>query len=215
MNRTSLLSKTCLIALLFFTAATSFAQTKGDTVKPGKSADPMVVNPGKANDGMAVKPSHPNNDINHPMVVMSDTAFLNKNIKDNQAEIKLAALGQEKGTSAAVKRVASIMKTDHTAILNDLLSIQKRHGKTNDELDKMPPDALPTGSNFDAAWAGQMLAMHEAKIAELETFIGLTKDAELKAAVMKAIPKIKKHSELLAQIPGAKEKAEKSRTRTI
>ncbi len=215
MKRKLLSPKACIVTFLLFACSTAWAQAKGDIVKPGKNTDPMVVNPGKANDGMAVKPSHPNNDIKHPMAIMSDTAFLNKNIRDNQVEITLSALGQEKGTSAAVKRVAAIMKTDHTAILNDLLSIQKKHGKAADGLDKMPPDALPAGDNFDQAWAGQMLAMHEAKIAELETFIGLTKDAELKAAVMKAIPKIKKHRDLLAEIPGAKEKSKAARTRTI
>jgi predicted outer membrane protein len=82
-------------------------------------------------------------------------------------------------------------------------------------VEKMLSDTLATAKDFDAAWAGKMLSMHESKIAELETFIGLTKDAELKAAVMKAIPKIKKHRDLLAAIPGAKEKAEAARTKII
>ncbi|MDB5246162.1 MAG: outer membrane protein-like protein [Segetibacter sp.] len=196
--------KLLLTTALLVAAISSFPQTSGDTVKLGKNNDPMVVNPGKVNDGMAVKPAAPHDG----MSVLSDTAFINKNIMDNRMEIELSKLGRDKGTSQAAKKVAALMITDHTNILNELekLAARKNHHNNNHEM-TMAPHSFPEGKEFDAAWAGQMLAMHEAKIAEMETFIGLTKDPELKAAVMKAIPKIKTHRDLLSKIPGAKEKA--------
>jgi len=195
-------------AIVTFT--TSFAQTPHDTIKLGKPDDGMVVDPGKVNDGMAVKPGNPHDG----MSIVSDTAFINKNLRDNIMEIKLSKLGKEKGTSPLVKKVAEVMITDHTAILTDLRKIAvKKHlseGYNQNEQTKemvAPAGNLPSGKEFDQEWAGQMLAMHEAKIAELESFLGLTKDAALKSAVMKAIPKIKLHREMLLKIPGAKEKS--------
>lgn len=194
------------IICLFFLSFKTSGQTNSDTLKTGKANDAMIVNPGKGNDGMAVKPSKPNDG----MSVLSDTAFVAKNIDDNRMEIELSKLGQQKGTSIAVKKIAATMVTDHTAILNDLekLSVKKRAtaGAFQKEMAMQQP-TLPEGKDFDKVWASQMLTMHNAKIAELETFIGLTKDATLKAAVMKAIPKLKAHREMLLKIPGAKENA--------
>ncbi|GEO08370.1 DUF4142 domain-containing protein [Segetibacter aerophilus] len=187
----------------------SIAQTSKDTVKAGHAGDGMVVNPGKVDDGMAVKPASPHDG----MSVLSDTAFLSKNIMDNRMEIRLSKLGQAKGTSPAVKKAASVMITDHTAILNDLMKVASAGGVSGKEnQNEMTMPSLPEGKEFDANWAGQMLLMHEAKIAELESFIGLTKNATLKAVVMRAIPKIKSHRELLLKIPGAKEKSKVTNT---
>jgi putative membrane protein len=193
-----------LAASVLFALTSSIAQTSKDTVKAGHSSDAMIVNPGRANDGMAVKPGRSHDG----MSILSDTAFLSKNIMDNRMEIRLAQLGQTKGTSPAVKRVAALMITDHSAILNDLLKIAAAtRGNAEDDHSEITMPALPEGKDFDSEWAGQMLLMHETKIAELETFIGLTKNAALKALVVKAIPKIKTHRELLLKIPGAKEKS--------
>jgi putative membrane protein len=205
------LPKICATILILFAFKLTSAQTSSDTVRTGHPNDPMIVNPGKVNDGMAVKPAKPNDG----MSVMSDTAFISKNIMDNRMEIQLSVAARDKGTTATVKKIAALMVADHTAILNDLESLAaKKHGNTrrNKNTMAMAPVQLPADKDFDQVWAGQMLAMHEAKILELESFIGLTKDEELKAAVLKALPKIKMHRELLLKIPGAKEKASSSPT---
>lgn len=197
---------TILLLLLF---KISFAQTSKDTIKPGKANDPMIVNPGNVNDGMVVKPENPHDG----MSVMSDTAFLNKIIMDNKMEIDLSKLGQRKGTTAKVKKIAGIMLTDHTAMLEDLRKLSK--GKEliqHDHKSAMKSPVIPNGNDFDAEWAGQMLRMHEAKIAEMETFISLTKNTAFKAVVLKAIPKIKTHRDMLLQIPGAKERSKAKQT---
>ena len=209
-KHSSVLPTSFLISSVLFAYASCFAQTPMDTIKPGKANDPMTVNPGKGNDAMAVKPAKPNDG----MSTMSDAAFINKNIADNRMEIRLSTLGRDKGNSAEVKKIAALMVNDHIAILNDLESLAKRQRKAQNVPKEMvmPPTSFPEGKEFDKAWAGKMLAMHEAKIEELETFVGFTKDAELKAAVMKAIPKIKMHRNLLLKIPGAKDKSVSSPT---
>lgn len=196
----------CLVA---FTSST--AQTSRDTIKAGHSNDPMNVNPGKVHDGMAVKPSHPDNN----MAILSDTAFLSKNITENRMEIRLAKLGQNKGSSAIVKKVAALMVADHTTILNDLTKLASQKKLAIQEHGLEMTDAEFSASSqkaFDQEWAGKMLAMHEAKIVELESFLTLVKDPALKSAVLRAIPKIKSHRVLLLKIPGAKDKSKITQT---
>ena len=197
-----------LSTTIFFAAFTSYAQTSKDTVKLGHGNDPMNVNPGKANDGMAVKPGDPHDG----MSVLSDTGFLNKNIMDNQMEIKLSKLGQEKGTDPTTKKAAALMISDHTALLQELqrLASAKPGVSSKSGVADLPTTNFPEGKEFDAAWAAQMLTMHDAKIAEMERFLSLTKDPALKAVVLKALPKIKAHRELLLKIPGVKGKSGQS-----
>jgi putative membrane protein len=202
-----LLRTICFLCIVFVSNL-SYSQTSKDTVKPGRANDPMNVSPGKADDRMAVKPGNPHDG----MSVMSDTGFLFKNIVDNRMEIRLSKLAEKNGTSEAVKKLAATMVTDHTAILNDFIKLSSKQGSEGVNDDEMTMPDLPEGKEFDAAWAGEMLQMHEAKITELEHFISLAKDAALKAAVMKAIPKIKSHRALLQQIPGAKDKAKTTHT---
>ena len=216
-----------LVAGFLLLASTSFAQTEGDTVKtgsshdegvvnPGKPNDPMVVDPGQTNDRGVVDPSKPNDKslmdpgrTNDDMATMTDTGFINKNIMDNMMEIRLSKLGRDKATSAAVKKAATVMITDHTAILNDLkkLAGKKQAGSKENQMNGMhgmPPADISEGADFNKKWASAMLTMHEEKIDELEKFMMTTHDADLKAAIGKALPKIRAHRVLLAKIPGAK-----------
>jgi len=216
-----------LLACSLLVASTSFAQSPGDTVKTGKPNDEGVVSPGKPNDPMVVDPGQPNDkgvlnpgkpndegvvdpgNTNDDMAAMTDSGFLNKNIMDNMMEIKLSKLGQDKGTSTAVKKAASVMITDHTAILNDLkkLAAKKQSNlkpSQMNDMQGMSQSDIPEGADFNAKWASAMLTMHKAKVSELEEFMRSTHDAEIKTAIGKALPKIRAHIALLAKIPGAK-----------
>lgn len=227
MKKIKFLPKLLVIGSLFV-ASSSFAQTSSDTVKtgkpndegvvnPGKPNDPMVVDPGQTNDDGVVKPGKPNDEgvidpgkTNDDMATLTDTGFINKNIMDNTLEIKLSKLGRDKGTSAAVKKAATVMITDHTAILNDLkkLAAKKQAGSKRgtqmNGMAEMAPTDIPEGEDFNTKWASAMLTMHEAKIDELEKFMGATHDEDIKAAIGKALPKVKAHAAMLEKIPGAK-----------
>ena len=187
---------------LLFTLTSSFAQTAKDTLKTGKTNDPMVVDPGMPNDSMTVKPAVPNDE----MAALTDTGFISKNIMDNMEEIRLSKLGQSKGRSLQVKRVAALMVRDHTTILNDLKKLAAKKGVSKHsymhEMQSMLMN-IASGSNFDKSWASHMLTMHEAKISELENYITLTTDDDIKAAANKALPKIRIHRDMLMKIPGA------------
>jgi putative membrane protein len=138
---------------------------------------------------------------------MSDTGFVSKNIMDNMMEVQMSKMGQSKGTDAQVKKAASLMVTDHTQMLADLKALATKKGMSNHDGHNMDMSSMPSlpgqGREFDKMWTSQMLAMHEAKMAELQSFLNTTQDADLKALANKALPKIKMHRDQLTTISGA------------
>jgi putative membrane protein len=205
MKKIITLRKAFFTAMFIIGCNVSFAQTQKDTVKTGKANDPMVVNPGEGSDSMAVKPGKTNDDI----AAFTDTGFITKNISDNIMEIKLAKLGQSKGTGAQVKRAAALMIKDHTAMLNELKRLASKKGISQKSyMNSIPsmPTGIAPGTDFDKTWASEMLSMHEAKITELENYISLSADEDIKAAANRALPKIKMHRSMLMKIAGAKSK---------
>src|SRR4051812_26898989 len=205
MKKINGLFKLLMSGSMLFIIESSSAQNSSGTINPGTPNDPMVVNPGTPNDSLSVNPGKPNDD----MAAMTDTGFINRNIIDNAMEIQMAKLAGTKATSAEVKKVARLMVTDHTAILNDLKKLAVKKGESakdshmNGETD-MSAENFPEGAQFNAKWASAMLTMHEAKIDELEKFMAVTRDTGLKTAIGKALPKLRTHRDLLAKIPGAK-----------
>jgi hypothetical protein len=55
-----------------------------------------------------------------------------------------------------------------------------------------------TGTAFATKWTAQMLAMHKAKLSELQAASQRIKDAELLEVINKAIPKIRSHVDMLS-----------------
>lgn len=58
------------------------------------------------------------------------------------------------------------------------------------------------GSEFNNLFVSQMLQMHQAKVSELQTALARITDPILKAAVTRALPKIKMHRDMLATLNG-------------
>ena len=194
---------------LILAAFAGTAQVSKDTVKPGKTNDQMVVDPQRSTDGMRVNRGKPA----EGMAVLTDTGFINKNIADNIMEIQLSKIGLNKGTGQQVKKLARQMVADHTAILNALKKLAATAmaptAPSNPGRSAMPTASeglIEEGKDFNASWASKMLTMHEAKISELESFLPVTQNAELKAVIGVALPKIRAHRDMLSKIPGAEVK---------
>ncbi len=56
------------------------------------------------------------------------------------------------------------------------------------------------GNELNTLFLSQMLTMHEAKLAELQTALPRITDPILKSAVIKALLKIRRHSDMLARM---------------
>jgi putative membrane protein len=195
---------------LMIAAALSFAVgcNSGSSTEETSSADSVGNSPGASTSGdiggdsAGIANTPPTNDAN---AVMTDTGLISKNIVDNMTEIQLSKLGKEKGTNAQVKKIATQMITDHTQMLSDMKTlagkknVQVPTGSTGDTsmLASMRSSA---GKDFDNSWSGHMLTMHEAKIKELENALSQTQDADLKASINKALPKIRAHRDMLSKL---------------
>ena len=57
-----------------------------------------------------------------------------------------------------------------------------------------------SGAQFNTLFVSQMLSMHDAKLAELESAATSLTDPELKQAVTKAIPKVRMHRDMLSKM---------------
>jgi len=57
-----------------------------------------------------------------------------------------------------------------------------------------------TGSEFNTTFVSKMLAMHEAKLAELQSASATVTDPALQSSINKAIPKIKMHRDMLSKL---------------
>lgn len=142
---------------------------------------------------------------NNANAAMTDTGFISKNIVDNMMEIQLSKMGQNKATNAQLKKVAGQMITEHTQMLNELKALAGKKQVTvptsrQMDMSSMPGLAGASGKEFDNMWQSEMLKMHEAKIAELESVMQQTTDADIKNLATKALPKIKHHREMLTVV---------------
>jgi predicted outer membrane protein len=57
-----------------------------------------------------------------------------------------------------------------------------------------------TGEDFNKLFVSQMLTMHEAQLKELQTASTTLRDADIKTVVLKAIPKVRMHTEMLRRM---------------
>ena len=177
--------------------------TTSDTIgnSPGANTSGTI-----GGDSAGLVNTPPTNDAN---AMMTDTGFISKNIMDNMTEIEMSKMGRDRGKSAQIKKVANQLITDHTQILNDLKSLASKKqvsvpsgNRISGDTSMMASMRSATGADFENSWAGQMLTMHQAKVAELQNALNQTQDADIKAAINKALPKIQAHTEMLSKLAG-------------
>ncbi len=75
-------------------------------------------------------------------------------------------------------------------------------GNNNDSMMRQSMSALlsASGAAFDKLWIPHMLGSHEAKLAELTAVVNTINDSDLKTVVKTAIPKIKRHRDMLLSL---------------
>jgi putative membrane protein len=200
------LPKLFVTASLFITVGCNSGSTTtegSDSVSMDTSRSTVENNqtPEVADSSSAMK-TGPTNDAN---VAMTPNDFISKNIADNTMEVDMSKMGRDKGTDAQVKKVANLMITEHTQMNADLKKLAGKKQLTLPATNTAGMAAMPSmpetkGKEFDQAWASQMLTMHDAKINELQNVLTQTEDADIKALINKALPKVKVHRDMLAKI---------------
>jgi len=188
-------------ALLVGMTAALAACSKGDTA--ADSAAPAAASA----DSAATAPAPAATDS----AAASATALSAPNVASligltNASEVGQAKIAEGKATNGDVKAFAKQMIADHEAMQKSLDSLATAKNITPvapqaqaDQLKQADSQTLGTlnsaakGPAFDKAYMDAQVAAHQKALNDLQSFAGSTSDADLKALIEKAIPKVQAH----------------------
>jgi len=138
-----------------------------------------------------------------------DVAWTDANVVDvltvaNQGEVDYSQIGVEKATSPAVKEYAQLMVKDHGTMLEGVKALATRlnlmpaaNDKANSLKEEVAKDIndlnAKTGKDFDKEFIDEQIDMHQETLDLLTDLDGRTTNADLKAAIAEAKPKVQAH----------------------
>ena len=139
----------------------------------------------------------------------TDAAWTDANVVDvitvaNQGEVDYSQIGVDKATSPAVKEYAQMMVKDHGTMLENVKALASRLGVTpasNDKANDLKEETAKdindlnakTGKDFDKEFMEEQIDMHQETLDLLGDLDGRTTNADLKAAIAEARPKVQAH----------------------
>jgi putative membrane protein len=122
----------------------------------------------------------------------------------NQGEVDYSQIGVDKATNASVKEFAQMMVKDHGTMLEGVKSLASRlnvipaaNDKANSLKEENTKDIndlnAKTGKDFDKEFMEEQIDMHQETLDLLNDLDGKTTNADLKAAIAEAKPKVQAH----------------------
>jgi len=122
----------------------------------------------------------------------------------DSSEIAQAKLAQTKSKNAEVKKFAAMMITDHTKMMNEgkalgaklSLAVEPPAGDSAaaDMATAMQKlQSAAAGADFDSKYVAQAVEDHQKVLSKLNQLRGVAKNAEVQAAIDKAIPVVGQH----------------------
>ena len=129
-----------------------------------------------------------------------DRNWVQQQLADGDAEVKLGRLAQERGASADVRAFGAMMVEKHTVAGTELKRIATRHnvapkpdarGDLDDAFDRL---SKLSGADFDRAYLEVMIDEHEDAVDALEKKAGRNDEhADIKDWALKSLPEVKQH----------------------
>lgn len=138
---------------------------------------------------------------------LTDPEIASIAVTANQIDVDYAAIALKKSKNKEIRNFATTMKNDHTAVIKmavDLAKKLKVTPKTNATTKSLLEGSVKmkkelnakSGKAFDKAYIDNEVSYHEAVVKTVEeTLIPETKNAELKALLVKVLPTLKMHTE--------------------
>ena len=140
----------------------------------------------------------------------STSAWTDANVVDvitvaNQGEIDYSQLGVEKATNPSVKQFAQMMVKDHGTMLDGVKSLSSKLNLTpapNDKVNDLQKESQKdisdlngktVGKDFDKEFMEEQVDMHQETLDLLNDLDSRTTNADLKAAIAEAKPKVQAH----------------------
>jgi putative membrane protein len=122
----------------------------------------------------------------------------------NQGEVDYSQIGVDKATSPSVKEFAQLMVKDHNAMLDGVKSLSSKlnispapNDKVADLQKEVQKDITDlnakTGKDFDKEFMEEQVDMHQETLDLLTDLDSRTTNADLKAAIAEAKPKVQAH----------------------
>ena len=135
-----------------------------------------------------------------------DISAMKQLAQANLNEIAAGKTAAEKAQSPDVKKFGQKMVDDHTKMLEDLRALAKKKSVALPQdpdvkdMAQMKIMERKSGAEFDKDYMEHMVKDHEKDLKDVQNIASKAKDAEFKAAVQKAEPKIKEHLALAERI---------------
>jgi putative membrane protein len=146
---------------------------------------------------------------------MTDANILFKMAFTDTKEVNEGKIGVQKAKNADVKKFAQMLVEHHGKMLKDDQAAAQKLGVTPAAIPNDPDSALAVTSmqrlnnataNFDAEFVTVQMEGHQKTLNDLNMWMNTTQNADLKAAIQKAIPVVTSHLEqartLLAKVNG-------------
>ncbi|HWD19915.1 MAG TPA: DUF4142 domain-containing protein [Verrucomicrobiae bacterium] len=135
----------------------------------------------------------------------SPSGFIQKVSEDNQAEIRLAQLAQEKSSNPQVKSLAQRLAQDHQANADKLSQLaQQKNVQVSNQLSekcqkKIDSLSALNGAAFDKHYVRDMIKDHKKDIAFFEQAANNNSDPDVKAFAQSTLPTLKEHLQMAEQ----------------
>ena len=123
----------------------------------------------------------------------------------NQGEVDYSRIGAEKATNPSVKQFATLMVKDHSTMLDAVKSLASKLNVTaapNDKVNDLQKEnqkdiadlnGKTVGKDFDHEFMEEQVDMHQEALDLLNDLDSKTTNADLKAAIAEAKPKVQAH----------------------
>lgn len=147
----------------------------------------------------------------------ADSKFADEAACGGISEVKLGELAKERGSSQSVQAFGERMVADHSKANDELKQVaqgkniqlpqqpKRTDQNTYDRLSKL------SGSEFDRAYAEEMVKDHEKDIAAFEKEASSGQDPEFKEFASRTLPTLKDHLKLAREMERAVEPSASSR----
>lgn len=136
----------------------------------------------------------------------SDAQFAKEAAQANLGEIKLGQLAQQKGTNSSVKDFGKQMETDHQHAQDQLKDAAEKENitlpTTLSAKDQATYDRLSklSGSQFDKAYAQDMVKDHTTDVAKFKHEANSGKNASIKSFASQTLPTLQQHLTMAKQM---------------
>lgn len=187
---------TLALALILSSCGDNNSSTTTTTTTDSQSNASMTAAPPAATDsGMGAGANAPTG--------MSDQDFVTKASSANTAEIAMHKSAVAHAQSADVKMHAKHMLTDHQSLGDEMSALASKKGLTvssdipADKKQAMDDINGKKGKDFDMAYLDQQVRDHQEAISLFESGSASVKDADLKALIDKALPKLRSHLQMV------------------